>query len=240
MFQGQCGFCQKNGHNIRACTHPEKREIIHLIENVIDTFNTPDEIKAFIRVLSPVRLELLACQINTAVGLPTPLLRKSLIDYYTQRLRVRIRRHARIEYDWEDTLEQTSSIAFSPHRLFRACMDATTSAFRYLFRGRDRQYQYSYMANTEGNTFRRTWAILPDLSKDEFIEPIDCPICFKNTDKKITLQCCHELCETCFNFYIQEGSILRAPLCPICRKCIQNVTVYNLEAHKRVCKIGNL
>ena len=45
MFRGKCGFCQRQGHNVRCCPHPEKQEVIAILENVIDTLNTKKEVK---------------------------------------------------------------------------------------------------------------------------------------------------------------------------------------------------
>jgi hypothetical protein len=235
MFRGQCGFCQRGGHNVHSCPHPEKQEIIGIMENIIETFNTPSEIKRYIRSLSPVRLDILSCQINSPSGMPTPFLRKSLTEYYVSRMRIRQARHSRAGHEWEDAIEETSSISYSPHLLFRSCVNYTIEFFNYLFHsGRT---QYTPVVDTEGTTFRKPWTILPDLSKDEFVEPAECPICFQTTTDKVTLHCSHELCEKCFRHYIENGSVLRAPQCPVCRTCIRNITVYSLDVYNQTIRI---
>jgi len=187
--------------------------------------------------LSPIRCEILACQINTVVGMPMPLLRKSLSNYYIARLREREIRHARAQHDWIDYLEESGSgsSTISPHALFSECFNITYNFFQRLFR-QNNNNAYEPIHEHEGNVFRRSWSILPDLSKETCIQQIECPICFQTTNNKVTVECSHEFCEKCFIHYVENGSILRAPLCPVCRKCIKNITIYNSDAY---CAIIN-
>jgi hypothetical protein len=266
MFRGQCGFCRIRGHNVRNCNHPDKNKVILSMENIIETFNTNTEITRYINGLSRIQTELLCCQINAVTGMPIPFQRKSLINWYDAKRKIRQARHEREQNEWDDNMEETSSRAsLYPHHLFMECVRLTNNLGKYirsLFNvqhvghpmphvtgiytshseqssrrldvNRETYTQYTPIAITDDGFYPRGWKILPDLSKDEFVEAIECPICFqKEQYNKVTLHCNHDLCGTCFVKYIDNSSVLQAPKCPVCRTCIKNVTVYNLDMYSK-------
>jgi hypothetical protein len=62
------------------------------------------------------------------------------------------------------------------------------------------------------------------------LNPFECPICIDRTInpiKKMTLNCGHDVCHSCFRQYLKSIQKTKPPCCSLCRQEIKTATVYN-------------
>jgi hypothetical protein len=246
MFNGKCGFCRKHGHNIGLCSHPDKYVVITQIETELYTFDSRFEIRKYLNTLSPVRIHILASMLNIPSGMPNVLIKNKLTEYYFNNILVRDARIARNRREVEDIRHDYPQYMPLPHSLFRRCMIGiqelgteiciALAIIKQRVRGEYTPVQP--IQQRETHMFLRGWKIIPELSMDidEPNETRDCPICFEmklKSDYVVPL-CKHGVCRSCFINMVDNGSVLKAPLCPMCREVIKMVDVYNIDMYNTI------
>ena len=67
-------------------------------------------------------------------------------------------------------------------------------------------------------------------------EDIECPICLEITKHKsyVLPLCKHGMCGNCFVKFVDNGSVIKAPLCPMCREVIHNVNVFDVSMYNTI------
>jgi len=69
------------------------------------------------------------------------------------------------------------------------------------------------------------------------LNPFECPICIDGTinpDEKITLNCGHDVCYSCFREYLKSIQKTKPPCCSLCRQEIKTATAYNPLCQKEI------
>lgn len=225
---GRCVFCKGHGHSVKMCTHPNKIAIVNELKSSIENKQNKSEISTYVKSLPYLHLELIASDLNISSGMPRVLLINSVINYYVCQLSIRNRRIRRYELDIEenDTRNYTP-----PHSLFRRCIEVISNVGTNIYQvltGRANNYnQYLRFEHTQNN---KRWQIIPEYKYVDSKTKMECPICmeYRCISDIIYLQCEHELCHSCFLNYIGNCKD-KLPLCPICRKQINSISVCDIK-----------
>jgi hypothetical protein len=240
MFRGKCGFCRQPGHNVAMCQHNDKRIVINEMENEMERCNSKYEIRQYLNTLSKVRLELLSSQLRLPSGSPTIFIKNSLTEYYHANMVIR---NARLQRYYNDIEQEHNDIYTArlplPHTLFRQCITgiqeiciALAQIKRRIVNGYNRVPTHS----TETDVFRRGWKIIPELCVSGEDDNLECPICLENTkhNNYVLPLCKHGMCSSCFVKFVDNGSIINAPLCPMCREMIRTVDVFDVQMYNTI------
>lgn len=237
MFRGKCGFCRQPGHNVAMCDHRDKQIVIDGMESEIYRCESKYEIKQYLKTLSRIRLELLCSQVRIPSGTPLLFIRNQLTDYYYANILIRNMRLRRAEDD-ADVHLYTQRLPL-PYTLFRQCVNTIQeicSAFSLLKSRFMNQHTRVPQNIQETDVFHRGWKIIPELNVSDLNSDLECPICLdKTTHINYVLPLCkHGVCSGCFVKMVDSGSIIKAPICPMCRENIHTVDVFNVSIYNTI------
>lgn len=247
MFHGKCGFCRQPGHNVTMCNHPDKQYIIQQMEETLDNCESKNEIWQYLNTLSPIRLQILASTLRLNSGTPKVFMKNKLVDYYYNRVLIRDARIARHNREIDETRTEYSRYMPLPYSLFQSCIHniqqfgsevciAISTIRRRLSNVQTETETHSLTQETY--LFQRGWKIIPELSVDTFNykEKKECPICFEHKSQKdyVVPLCKHGVCVSCFVHFVDNGSVIKAPLCPMCREVVKTVDVYTVDTYNTI------
>jgi hypothetical protein len=239
MFRGKCGFCRQPGHNVAMCQHRDKQIVIDHMERQIERCRSKYEIRQYLNTLSKIRLEILASQLRLPNGSPSVFVKNRLVEYYNATMVIRDARLQRYYNDIEaEHTDRYSARSPLPHTLFRQCLSGIQEMCIALSQLKTRfinGYASVPLNPRETDVFRRGWKIIPDLGVAD-LDKAECPICLekaKHTNYVLPL-CKHGMCNTCFIKFVDGGSILKAPLCPMCREVIRTVDVFDVQVYNTI------